>query len=84
MTNFKRSTKLYKLAMSYNDPRWVIVQTRGMFARLSVDPVDGLVAALNEEAILEGDDPEEKVRLCTRPFRTTAAFEYAVAECVAH
>jgi hypothetical protein len=41
------------------------------------------VATLNEEAILEDDDPEEKVGLCTRPFRTTAAFEYAASQCVA-
>jgi hypothetical protein len=41
------------------------------------------MATLNEEAILEDDDPEEKVRLCTRPFRTTATFEHAVSECVA-
>jgi hypothetical protein len=33
------------------------------YARLAVHPVDGLVATLNEEAILEDDGPEEKVGL---------------------
>jgi hypothetical protein len=49
-------------------------------ARLSVDPEDGLAAALNEEGFLGDDDPEEKVGLCTCPFRTTATFEHAVAD----
>ena len=48
-----------------------------MSARLSVHSVDGLVATLNEETILEDDDPEEEVGLCTCPFRRTATFEHA-------
>jgi len=53
-----------------------------MSAQLSVDPVDGLVTTLNEEAILDDDGPEEKVGLCPRPFRLAATFEYAVADSV--
>jgi hypothetical protein len=49
-------------------------------ALLSGDRVDGLVATLHEEGFLADDDPQEKVGLCTRPFRTTATFEHAVAD----
>jgi hypothetical protein len=35
---------------------------------------------LHEEAILEDDDPEERVGLWTCPFRGTATFELAVAD----
>src|SRR5262245_52679747 len=57
---------------------------RRMSAQLSVDPVNGLVATLNEEAVLKNDGSEEEVGLCTRPFRTTATFEDATSDRVAH
>jgi len=49
------------------------------YARLSVEPADVLVAALNEEAIMEDEDSEGEVALCAGRGVRGVTVERAVA-----
>ena len=57
------------------------VASRGFqaYARLSVEPADVLVAALNEEAIMEDEDSEGEVALCAGRGVRGVTVERAVA-----